>query len=41
MYKGERITIQERKLNAAVAHLGEQQETILEGAFDATLPLKL
>lgn len=38
MYKGEKVSILERK-HAVVAHLGERQDTILEGAFDATIPL--
>ena len=39
MYKGEKVTILERKQHAVVAHSGERQDTILEGAFDATIPL--
>lgn len=40
MYKGEKISLAERRENAAVAHLGEQLTTSQEGAFDATLPLQ-
>ncbi len=39
MYKGKRVSLQDRK-NAAVAHSGEHCDSITEGAFDATLPLK-
>ena len=39
MYKGEKITLAERQINAAVAHTGEQLTTSQEGAFDSTLPL--
>lgn len=38
MYKGEKVSILDRK-HAVVAHLGERQDSILEGAFDATIPL--
>lgn len=38
MYKGQRISLQERK-HAAIAHLGERRATSPEGAFDATVPL--
>ena len=41
MYKGEKITLAERQINAAVAHTGEQLTTSQEGAFDSTLPLNL
>jgi hypothetical protein len=39
MYKGEKITLAERQINAAVAHTGERLTTSQEGAFDSTLPL--
>lgn len=39
MYKGKKITVAERRKNAAVAHRGEQPATSREGAFDSTLPL--
>lgn len=39
MYKGKKITLAERQINAAVAHTGEQLTTSQEGAFDSTLPL--
>ena len=40
MYKGEKISLQERKSkNAAVAHKGEQLTSSENGAFDSTLPL--
>ena len=41
MYKGEKITLAERQINAAVAHTGERLTTSQEGAFDSTLPLNL
>ena len=41
MYKGEKITLAERRKNAAVAHKGERQDTNQEGAFDSTSPLHL
>ena len=40
MYKGKKVSLQERK-QAAIAHLGEHSVTCREGAFDATVPLKL
>lgn len=40
MYKGKKVTLQERKQNAAIAHLGEHLTSSQEGAFDATVPLK-
>ena len=39
MYKGEKVSLQERKQNAAIAHLGERLASSQEGAFDATMPL--
>lgn len=39
MYKGKKVSLQERKKNAAVAHSGEHLTSSQEGAFDATLPL--
>lgn len=39
MYKGEKITLAERRKNAAVAHTGERPDTNREGAFDSTSPL--
>lgn len=39
MYKGEKITREARRENAAVAHKGERQDTNQEGAFDSTSPL--
>lgn len=39
MYKGEKITLAERREHAAVAHTGEQPDTNREGAFDSTSPL--
>lgn len=41
MYKGEKITREARRENAAVAHKGEQPDTNREGAFDSTSPLNL
>ena len=39
MYKGEKVSLQERKQNAAIAHLGERLASSQGGAFDATMPL--
>ena len=39
MYKGKKVSLQERKQNAAVAHSGERSASSREGAFDATMPL--
>ena len=39
MYKGEKVSLQEGKQNAAIAHLGERLASSQEGAFDATMPL--
>lgn len=40
MYRGEKVSLQERKAkNAAVAHTGEHLASSQEGAFDSTLPL--
>lgn len=39
MYKGEKITLAERRKNAAVAHKGERRDSNPEGAFDSTSPL--
>lgn len=39
MYKGEKITLAERRKNAALAHKGEQPADQPEGAFDSTMPL--
>ena len=39
MYKGKKVSLQERKQNAAIAHLGERLASSQEGAFDATMPL--
>ena len=41
MYKGKKVSLQERKQHAAIAHLGEHLASSQEGAFDATVPLKL
>jgi hypothetical protein len=41
MYKGKKVSLSERKQNAAVAHLGERLASSQEGAFDATVPLQL
>jgi len=41
MYKGQKITQAERHIPAIVAHLGEQPTTSREGAFDATVSLKV
>jgi hypothetical protein len=41
MYKGKKVSLADRKENAAVAHLGERLTTSQEGAFDATVPLQL
>lgn len=41
MYKGEKITLAERRKQAAVAHKGERRDSNPEGAFDSTSPLKL
>lgn len=40
MYKGKKVSLQERKQDAAVAHKGERLTTSQEGAFDSTLPLQ-
>lgn len=40
MYKGKKVSLQERKQHAAIAHLGERLASSQEGAFDATVPLK-
>ena len=40
MYKGKKVSLSERKQNAAVAHLGERLASSQEGAFDATVPLQ-
>ncbi len=40
MYKGEKISLAERRKNAAVAHTGERLVSNQEGAFDSTLPLQ-
>jgi len=40
MYKGEKVSLQERKAkHAAVAHTGEHLASSQKGAFDSTLPL--
>ena len=39
MYKGEKITLAERRKQAAVAHKGECQDTNQEGTFDSIPPL--
>lgn len=40
MYRGEKVSLQERKAkHAAVAHTGEHLASSQEGAFDSTLPL--
>lgn len=41
MYKGEKITLAERRKQAAVAHKGERRDSNPEGAFDSTSPLNL
>jgi hypothetical protein len=41
MYKGKKVSLADRKQNAAVAHLGERLASSQEGAFDATVPLQL
>ena len=40
MYKGKKVSLQQRKQDAAVAHKGERLTTSQEGAFDSTLPLQ-
>ena len=40
MYKGKKVSLQQRKLHAAIAHSGERSASSREGAFDATMPLK-
>ena len=40
MYKGKKVSLLDRKQNAAVAHLGERLASSQEGAFDATVPLQ-
>ena len=39
IYKGEKITLAERRKQAAVAHKGECQDTNQEGTFDSIPPL--
>ena len=41
MYKGKKVSLQERKTLAALPHKGEGQALQPEGAFDSTMPLKL
>jgi hypothetical protein len=39
MYKGKKVSLQDRKLQAALPHKGEGQSLQTEGAFDSTVPL--
>lgn len=39
MYKGKKVSLQERKQNAVLAHKGEQETIQSSGAFDSTMPL--
>lgn len=39
MYKGKKVSLQDRKIQAALPHKGEGQSFQTEGAFDSTVPL--
>jgi len=39
MYKGKKVSLQDRKTQAALPHKGEGQSFQTEGAFDSTVPL--
>jgi hypothetical protein len=39
MYKGKKVSLQDRKTQAALPHKGEGQTFQSEGAFDSTVPL--
>jgi hypothetical protein len=39
MYKGKKVSLQDRKTQAALPHKGEDQTFQSEGAFDSTVPL--
>jgi hypothetical protein len=39
MYKGKKVSLQDRKTQAALPHKGEGQSLQTEGAFDSTVPL--
>ena len=41
MYKGEKVSLQQRKQQAAIAHLGERLTSSQEGAFETTVPLQI